>query len=134
MRFEAFCLNQCSGHGRCDDHGGYCHCEPGYSGVDCSMSVAAAPPDAGAPAVALHEQHAARRGARRPSIYVYELPEHTSLILQLMAPGAMCSHRGFDAANQTVWSRNNNYAYSVDVLLHEVRPSAAPEPRPPVAP
>ena len=30
-----------------------------------------------------------------------------------------CSHRGFDRSNQTVWSRNNNYAYSVDVLLHE---------------
>ena len=30
-----------------------------------------------------------------------------------------CSHRGFDRSNQTVWGRNNNYAYSVDVLLHE---------------
>ena len=36
---------------------------------------------------------------------MYELPEHTALILQLMAPGAMCSHRGFDRYNQTVWGR-----------------------------
>ena len=27
-RFEPFCLNQCSGHGRCDNHGGYCHSNP----------------------------------------------------------------------------------------------------------
>ena len=34
-------------------------------------------------------------------------------------PMPRCSHRGFDRSNQTVWGRNNNYAYSVDVLLHE---------------
>ena len=27
-RHEAFCLNQCSGHGRCDNHGDYCHSNP----------------------------------------------------------------------------------------------------------
>ena len=49
-------------------------------------------------------------------------PEAATLCIQagaLCTYVPRCSHRGFDRSNQTVWSRNNNYAYSVDVLLHE---------------
>ena len=54
-------------------------------------------------------------------------PEAATLCSQRLQPCAFrpepyasrCSHRGFDRSNQTVWGRNNNYAYSVDVLLHE---------------
>ena len=34
------------------------------------------------PRVVLHERHAARKSPRHPSVYVYELWDHTSLILQ----------------------------------------------------
>ena len=51
--------------------------------------------------VALHAGHAARASPRRPYVYVYDVPEHTSLILQYRAQAYMCTHRVFSEANQT---------------------------------
>ena len=165
-RHEAFCLNQCSGNGRCAELGGFCNCDSGYFGVDCSLTVERGQ-------VVLHANHPARRqervgrsglreehaqgggtaqhesdgGSRSPRIYVYELPDHTSLVLQYRAAEHMyvheqlerccvhsrlllscraeltipayfrCTPRKFSSSNKTVW--NSGYAYSIDVALHE---------------
>ena len=37
---KAWCLRDCSGHGRCD--AGFCWCERGWFGVDCSQTLARA--------------------------------------------------------------------------------------------
>ena len=120
-RHEVFCLNQCAGHGRCDSFGGHCHCDRGYFGVDCSMTTEEVALSDGRvkKVVRLHEAHAARRtrAPATPRIYVYELPEHTTHILQYAAAQQLCAPRHFDSANRTVW--NNGYAYTVDVALHE---------------
>ena len=116
-RHEAFCLNQCSGHGRCDINGGFCHCDANYFGIDCSMTHAS---DG---RVTLHENHAAVRSPRSPSIFVYELWDHTSLILQYRAYRGYCVHRYFTTDNRTEF--NDAYAYSVETAMHEQMLSSA---------
>lgn len=34
---KVYCLNECSGHGRCSE--GECECDEDYYGVDCSVLV-----------------------------------------------------------------------------------------------
>ena len=112
-RHEPYCPNQCSGHGRCAEFGGRCDCDAGFFGIDCSMTTVEGK-------VALHAEHATRRGrarARRPFVYVYEVPDHTSLILQYRAQGGMCTHRVFDERNQTRFA--GGYAYTIETALHE---------------
>ena len=112
-RHEAFCINQCSGHGRCDDFGGACHCDAGFFGTDCSLTTAPSSGAGGGREVTLHAAHAARAAPRRPFVYVYELPRMTSLILQYRANGGMCSHRHFGPSNQTQF--NGGWVYTSDV-------------------
>lgn len=112
-RHEPFCLNQCSGHGECDPlGGGFCRCDAGYFGIDCSMTTRASDGR-----VTLHAQHAALRRPRAPSVYVYELWDHTSLILQYRAYRGYCVHRYFRDDNRTEF--NDGYAYTIETALHE---------------
>ena len=73
MSSRRYCLNQCSGKGRCA--GGFCVCEAGFSGVDCSTYV-----DAGGTARLLRYPDAVDGPATpadgRPPLrlYVYDLP------------------------------------------------------------
>ena len=66
------CLNGCSQRGSCVRN--WCHCAPGFYGIDCSLG--ASPP--GAPAMpALPASIGAQVGelaAGAPKVYVYELP------------------------------------------------------------
>ena len=113
-RHEAFCLNQCSGHGRCDELGGFCHCEPSFFGADCSLTSVRT--SGGGRQVALHAAHAAHAAHAThaaPRVYVYELPRMTTLILQYRANGGMCAHRAFDSSNQTKF--NGGWVYTSDV-------------------
>ena len=120
-RHEPFCLNQCSGHGSCDaEGGGFCHCDLGYFGIDCSMTST---PDG---RVALHSAHAARVAPRSPSVYVYELWDHTSLILQYRGYSGFCVHRTFSERNETQF--NDHYAYAPARPPASVRPHTRGKP------
>lgn len=60
------CLNNCNGLGKC--RGGWCHCDKGYWGADCSLSWG----EGGRPALLAGQGYVPR--AKKPLIYVYELP------------------------------------------------------------
>jgi hypothetical protein len=61
------CANNCNGRGSCRQ--GFCHCEKGYFGRDCSRSKAYHPP-------LLGPDHPVPYGQLK--IYVYELPWHVA--------------------------------------------------------
>jgi len=69
---ETLCVNQCSGNGRCKD--GWCHCQAGWFGADCSLVYADGRErlfwEAGAAVVPPRGS----ASALRPRIYVYDLP------------------------------------------------------------
>jgi len=60
------CLNACNSRGDCK--GGFCHCQPGYFGTDCSLSY----DDAGSIQILAGLNY--RPNRRGPSVYIYELP------------------------------------------------------------
>ncbi|EFJ49510.1 acetylglucosaminyltransferase [Volvox carteri f. nagariensis] len=65
---ELSCLNNCNKKGTCT--GGWCHCQPGRFGADCSLSLG---PD-GRPQLLADKGYQTRE--KRPWVYVYELPPH----------------------------------------------------------
>jgi hypothetical protein len=60
------CLNNCNGRGACTY--GFCQCQPGWWGRDCSRSQAYGRPGAGGAGGLLHPPR------DRVRIYIYELP------------------------------------------------------------
>ncbi|GFR41319.1 hypothetical protein Agub_g2003 [Astrephomene gubernaculifera] len=60
------CFNSCNNRGKCVS--GFCHCHPGFWGMDCSLSRG---PDGGVELLAGQGYVPRREG---PKIYVYELP------------------------------------------------------------
>jgi hypothetical protein len=62
------CLNGCSGRGKCVRN--WCHCSPGYYGVDCSLGAGAGE----SKAVPLPPPIGAQTDAKAPKVYIYELP------------------------------------------------------------
>lgn len=65
---QNICWNNCQGRGEC--RRGFCHCQPGFWGKDCSSSKVYAP-------------HAARRPVHKLRVYVYDLPWTVSTLLLL---------------------------------------------------
>ena len=113
-----FCLNQCSSHGRCEH--GFCFCEPGWWGIDCSIASGGADVEASldtAPSVAAAADPLTRV---RPLIYVYEMPQRfTTDLLQRRHDKQFCAHRTYLRENTTQYAGGIYQGYVLEVLLHE---------------
>ena len=106
-RTAQFCLNQCSGRGRCRQ--GHCTCDPGWWGVDCSLATL--PPPAPPPPEST---------ALRPRVYVYEMPaEFTTALLQRRHDKLFCVPRTYLKDNRTQYAYGIYQGYVLEVLLHE---------------
>ncbi|KAG2497881.1 hypothetical protein HYH03_004147 [Edaphochlamys debaryana] len=124
-RFEAYCANQCTGHGDC--HWGFCKCHPGWYGSDCSRKKAGEEPEEGylsrpwlqrvvvVPPASLPSPPKPTRP--RPLIYVYDMAPYTSRFLQYRLGADSCMWRRFDSANNSILLP---MTYSIEVHLHEM--------------
>lgn len=110
---QSFCLRDCSAHGRCD--AGFCWCEPGWFGVDCSQQ-AGAPPAPPMQALQGLPSPASRYSQLR--MYVYDMPsEFTTTLLQYrMSPDQGLS-RTIDSRNRS--KHNDGSLYALELALHE---------------
>ena len=122
-----YCLNQCSFHGRCEH--GFCICEDGWWGIDCSIPRQRTAPSAVGTASSsnTHEESRttlpfAHPGAKqvRPLIYVYEMPQRfTTDVLQRRHDKHFCVHRTYLKGNRTEFAYGIYQGYVLEVLMHE---------------
>ncbi|KAH9648144.1 EGF-like domain-containing protein [Citrus sinensis] len=111
------CVNQCSGHGHC--RGGFCQCDSGWYGVDCSIpSVMSSmsewpqwlrPAHIDIPINANITGNLVNLNAvvkkKRPLLYVYDLPpEFNSLLLEGRHYKLECVNRIYNEKNETLWT------------------------------
>ena len=109
----AFCLRDCTGHGRCDS--GFCWCDAGWFGVDCAQSTRAA---RGAPAMQAQQRLPSPAAASPLRIYVYDMPsEFTTLNLQWRNGPTMGNHRAYTGENRSYYTGGSLYA--METALHE---------------
>ncbi|TKY62593.1 glucuronoxylan glucuronosyltransferase F8H [Spatholobus suberectus] len=123
------CINQCSGHGHC--RGGFCQCDNGWYGVDCStpsvISSLREWPNWLRPAEVdvTNNQHSGEKvinanavvTKKRPLIYVYDLPpEFNSLLLEGRHFKVDCVNRFYDHINATIWT---DELYGAQIALYE---------------
>eukprot|EP00798_Chlamydomonas_sp_ICE-L_P023547 gene23547-9071_t len=127
-QIEHFCVNQCSGHGVCNL--GFCVCDPGWYGHDCSLKRAGLPLEpsripqhawlnkiVAEPQAAMIPPPAATR--KLPLIYIYDLePLYSSRMLQYRIPSSWCVHRRYDSGNTSMFM--DMWVYAVDTLFHEL--------------
>ncbi|KAH6772808.1 exostosin family protein [Perilla frutescens var. hirtella] len=126
---QSVCINQCSGHGHC--RGGFCQCENGWYGVDCSVpsvlsSIGQWPkwlrpghidvPDSAQLTGNLSNLNAVVQ-KKRPLIYVYDLPpDFNSLLLEGRHFKMECVNRIYDDRNATIWSEQ---LYGAQMAIYE---------------
>lgn len=123
------CINQCSGHGYC--RGGFCQCDNGWYGADCSIpSIQASirewpqwlrPAQVNIPDHAQVTENLVNLTAvvekKRPLIYVYDLPpEFNSLLLEGRHFKLECVNRIYDDRNATLWT---DHLYGSQMALYE---------------
>ncbi|CAJ1967532.1 unnamed protein product [Sphenostylis stenocarpa] len=126
---ESVCINQCSRHGHC--RGGFCQCENGWYGVDCSMPSVISSirewPTWLRPARVDIADDAHSNGKiinlnavvakKRPLIYIYDLPpEFNSLLLEGRHFKLECVNRIYDGNNVTLWT---DQLYGAQMALYE---------------
>ena len=113
-RTRSFCLRDCSGRGTCD--AGFCWCNKGWFGVDCSLhaeaGAAAATGTAPLPLQAVQRAPSLQalqalpspaRGRSPLRIYVYDMPsEYTTRLLQWSACRPCTAPSGFEAATPCI--------------------------------
>ena len=146
------CLNQCNGRGVC--HFGFCRCDPGWYGIDCSLhqgrvkalavaeegEVHAAAGGAAGAAGAAAARAAGAAGAAaaaaaagteaawavRPLIYVYELPPRfTTEMWSTKTEKKDCTIRAYTSRNST---RYHMHAFGMEVAARQPSPSPWPWP------
>ncbi|CAK9877018.1 unnamed protein product [Sphagnum jensenii] len=123
---ECSCINQCSNNGFCQN--GFCACNKGWYGVDCSVPSSLPSP-----------RHCPRWlrpstlnittenveddmvtavvEKKRPLIYIYDLPpEFNAHMLQGRHFKFHCVNRVYDANNHTFWS---DQLYGAEIALYE---------------
>ncbi|KAK1259684.1 putative glucuronoxylan glucuronosyltransferase F8H [Acorus gramineus] len=123
------CLNQCSGHGHC--RGGFCQCDKGWHGIDCSVPSVLSPiqewPKWLRPATVdvPDEAHFTSNNVNvkavvkkeRPLVYVYDLPpEFNSHLLEGRHFKLECINRIYSEQNTTIWT---DQLYGAQMALYE---------------
>lgn len=123
------CLNQCSGHGYC--RGGFCQCDSGWYGTDCSIPSALSsirdwpqwlrPSTIHLPETAHLITDTVNIDAvvkkKRPLIYVYDLPpEFNSHLLEGRHWRFECVNRIYTDQNATFWT---DQLYGSQMALYE---------------
>lgn len=112
-RSRSFCLRDCSGRGRCD--AGFCWCDAGWFGIDCSEHAA------GREAPRLQQQQRLPSPAARSQLrlYVYDMPsEFTTRNLQWRGAHAAGLSRAIDPASNQSY-HNAGSLYAMELALHE---------------
>jgi hypothetical protein len=109
---RAFCLRDCSGHGTCDL--GFCWCEDGWFGIDCSQHRTLPPP----PPLSQQQGAESAAGASDLRVYIYDMPsEFTTRNLQWRNQGSYGMYRSYDADNRSRFTSGSLYA--MELALHE---------------
>lgn len=123
------CINQCSGHGHC--MGGFCQCNEGWYGVDCSVpsvqtSVREWPQWLLPARIDVPDRlHVIEKSfnlkptvnKRRPLIYIYDLsPGFNSQLLQGRHWKFECVNRIYDHRNATMWTED---LYGAEMAFYE---------------
>ncbi|KAK9123480.1 hypothetical protein Sjap_013082 [Stephania japonica] len=100
---QCTCINQCSGHGHC--HGGFCQCDGGWYGADCSI-----------PSI-LSTVHDWPQWLQPSTVYV---PDTKHSILSMSAVGRhykfQCVNRIYNELNATFWTEE---LYGSQMALYE---------------
>lgn len=126
------CLNQCNGRGAC--RYGYCACDAGWYGADCSLNegrialvqpLAAADQSSVAPLISQPATPASLLGGAcdrapgtpYPAVYVYELPLEFNLRLwTAKSKDEDCALRSYSSRNITDWKQ---HAFGMEVAVYE---------------